>query len=299
MIASSPLPYAVFGVTGRTGAATADALLRAGQAVRVVVRDAAKGRPWVERGAQVALADLTDLGAMTKALSGVQGAYVVNPQQYGRDDLFELADRIALTTAHAALDARVPRLVVLSSVGADRDGGAGWIGMNRMVEQRLGEAGIRAIFLRAAYFMENWAPSIAHAVRTGTLPTFLAPPQRAIPMVATVDVGATAAALLREEWTDTGAVTLAGPRDYAPNDVAAIVAATLGTPIDVAVLPEGQWPQALADAGFSNAALAGFIEMTRGLNGAHIDMGSDPGAVARLGPTPLERVVVDLVRRLR
>jgi uncharacterized protein YbjT (DUF2867 family) len=299
MTASSHLPYAVFGVTGRTGAAAADALLRAGQAVRVVVRDAAKGRPWAERGAQVALADLTDLGAMTEALSGVQGAYVVNPQQYGRDDLFELADRIALTTAHAALDARVPRLVALSSVGADRDGGTGWIGMNRMFEQRLGEAGIPATFLRAAYFMENWTPLIEHAVRTGTLPTFLAPPQRAIPMVATADVGATAAALLREEWTVTGAVTLAGPRDYAPNDVAAIVAATLGTPVDVAVLPEAQWPQALGEAGFSNAALAGFIEMTRGLNGSHIDMASDPGAAGRVGPTPLERVVVDLVRRLR
>jgi uncharacterized protein YbjT (DUF2867 family) len=289
----------VFGVTGRTGAATADALLRAGQAVRVVVRDAAKGRPWAERGAEIALADLTDLGAVTKALSGVQGAYVVNPQQYGRDDLFELADRIAATTARAALEAGVPRLVALSSVGADRDGGTGWIGMNRMVEQRLAETRIPAIFLRAAYFMENWTPLVAHAVHTGTLPTFLAPPQRAIPMVATADVGATAATLLLEDWMGTRAVTLAGPQDYAPNDVAAIVAAALGTPVDVAVLPEAQWPQALADAGFSNAALAGFIEMTRGLNGPHIDMTSDPRAVGRLGPTPLERVIVDLVRRLR
>lgn len=295
----SSLPYAVFGVTGRTGAAAAAALLRAGHAVRVVVRDAAKGRPWAERGAEVALADLTDLGSMTKALGGVRGAYVVNPQQYGRDDLFELADRIAVTTARAALEAGVPRVVALSSVGADRDGGTGWIGMNRLFEQRLGEAGTHTIFLRAAYFMENWVPSIAHAVRTGTLPTFLAPPQRAIPMVATADVGASAAALLREEWTGTCAVTLAGPRDYAPNDVAAIVSATLGTPVDVAVLPEAQWPQALADAGFSNAALAGFIEMTRGLNDGHIDMASDPGAVGRAGPTPLEQVVGELVRRLR
>ncbi|NIA53801.1 NmrA family NAD(P)-binding protein [Massilia sp. TW-1] len=247
----------------------------------------------------MAPADLTDLGAMTRALGGVRGACVVNPQQYGRDDLFELADRIALTTAHAALEARVPRLVALSSVGGDRAGGTGRIGMNRMVEQRLGEAGIPALFLRAAYFMENWAPLIAHAVRTGTLPTFLARRSVPSPMVATADVGATAAALLREEWTGTGAVTLAGPRDYAPNDVAAIVSATLGAPVDVAVLPEAQWPQALADAGFSNAALAGFVEMTRGLNGSHIDMASDPGAGARLGPTPLERVVADLARRLR
>ena len=234
---------------------------------------------------------------MTRALSGVRGAYVVNPQQYGRDDLFEHADLIAATTARAAAAAHVPRLVALSSVGADRATGTGWIGMNRMFERRLGESGVPAAFLRAAYFMENWTPMVGHAVRSGTLPTFLAPPQRAMPMVATADVGRAAAALLQEAWTGHRIVTLAGPADYAPDDVAASVAAALGKPVDVAVLPEAQWPDALADARFSTAALAGFIEMTRGLNGPHIDIGSDPAAVAWAGPTPLERVIAGLAAR--
>ena len=42
---SNTLPYAVFGATGRTGAA-ADALLRAGLPVRVVLRDPARGGAW-------------------------------------------------------------------------------------------------------------------------------------------------------------------------------------------------------------------------------------------------------------
>jgi uncharacterized protein YbjT (DUF2867 family) len=299
MTASSPLPYAVFGVTGRTGAAAADALLHAGHPVRVVVRDRAKGRPWAERGAEIAVADLTDLASMTAALSGVRGAYVVNPQQVNLDDLFERADLIAATMAQAAVAARVPRLVALSSVGADRESGTGWIGMNRMFEQRLREAGVVATFLRAAYFMENWMPMVGHAVRSGTLPTFLAPSRRSIPMVATQDVGSAAAALLQEETTGNRVVTLAGPMDYAPDDVAAIVATTLDKPVDVAVLPEAAWPAALADAQFSKAALAGFTEMTRGLNSAHIDIGSDSGAVAWTGTAPLERVIGELVRRQR
>ena len=299
MTASTSLPYAVFGVTGRTGAAAADVLLHAGLPVRVVVRDRARGRPWAERGAEIAVADLTDLAAMTAALAGVRGAYVVNPQQYDVDDLFERADLIAATTARAAVDARVPRLVALSSVGADRASGTGWIGMNRVFEQRLRETGVVATFLRAAYFMENWMPMVGHAVRSGTLPTFLAPSGRALPMVATQDVGSAAAALLQEETTGSRVVTLAGPRDYAPDDVAAIVAATLDKRVDVAVLPEATWPAALADASFSKAALAGFTEMTRGLNSAHIDIGSDPGAVAWTGTTPLERVIGELVRRQR
>lgn len=299
MTASSPLPYVVFGVTGRTGAAAADALLRSGHSVRVVVRDSAKGRSWAERGAEIAVADLTDLASMAAALSQVQGAYVVCPQHYNREDLFERADLIADTTARAAVAADVPRLVALSSVGADRESGTGWIRMNRMFEQRLGETGVSTIFLRAAYFMENWTPMVGQAMRTGTLPTFLAPPQRPLPMVATVDVGSTAATLLQEERTGTCIVTLSGPKDYTPNDVAAIVSATLEKPVDVAVLPEAEWPKALADAHFSKAALAGFTEMTRGLNCSHIDINSDRGAIEWAGTTPLERVIVELAQRQR
>jgi uncharacterized protein YbjT (DUF2867 family) len=289
-------PYAVFGVTGRTGAATADALLRSGQPVRVVVRDPAKGRPWAERGAEVAVADLTDLASMTRALIQVRGAYVVSPQHYNREDLFERADLIADIAARAAVAADAPRLVALSSVGADRESGTGWIMMNRIFEQRLTEAGVPTIFLRAAYFMENWAPMVGQAMRSGILPTFLAPPQRPIPMVATVDVGSAAAALLQEEGRDTRAVTLSGPEEYAPNDVAAIVSATLEKPVDVAVLPEAEWSKTLADAHFSKAALAGFTEMTRGLNCSHIDIKSDSGAVEWSGTTALERVIAELAQ---
>ena len=294
MTTFASLPYAVFGVTGRTGAATADALLRAGLAVRVVVRDPGHGRPWAERGAEVAIADLTDLDSMAKALSQVQGAYVVSPQQYYREDLFEIADLIAATTARAAVAAKVPRLVALSSVGADRDNATGWIAMNRMFEQRLRATGIPATFLRAAYFMENWMPMIGHAMRSGTLPSFLAPAQRAIPMVATVDVGSAAAALLQEERKETGIVTLSGPQDYAPSDVAAAMSAALRKPVDVAVLPESEWPNALAEAHFSKAALAGFTDMTRSLNDSHIDIKSDPNAVAWAGTTTLEQVCLRL-----
>ena len=124
-LTATSLPYVVFGVTGRTGAAAADALLRSGHPVRVVVRDPLKGRQWAERGATVVVADLTDLASMTEALSHVRGAYVVSPQNYERKDLFERAALIADITARAAMTADVPRLVALSSVGADRESGTG------------------------------------------------------------------------------------------------------------------------------------------------------------------------------
>ncbi|MBB4845639.1 uncharacterized protein YbjT (DUF2867 family) [Paucibacter oligotrophus] len=297
MTASASLPYVVFGVSGRTGAAAADALLRAGCPVRVVVRDPAKGRPWAERGAELAVADLTDFASVTKALRRARAAYLLSPPHYQREDLFERAGVVADVAARAALAADVPRLVALSSVGADRASGTGWIRMNRLFEQRLAETGLPTVFLRAAYFMENWLPMVGQAVRSGVLPTFLAPPQRALPMVAAVDVGSAAALLLQEDRAGSGVVALTGPKDYAPRDVAALVAAALQQPVELAVLPEAAWPEALADAQFSRAALAGFTEMTRGLNSSHIDIKSDPAALEWAGRTPLERVIAELVQR--
>ena len=64
---SNMLPYAVFGATGRTGAA-ADALLRAGLPVRVVLRDPARGGP-AARGVEIVQAELTDADALTRALT--------------------------------------------------------------------------------------------------------------------------------------------------------------------------------------------------------------------------------------
>jgi uncharacterized protein YbjT (DUF2867 family) len=297
MSTKSPLPYLVFGVSGRTGAAAADALLRAGQAVRVAVRDAAAGQPWAARGAEVVVADLADLAAMTRACSGVAGAYVLSPQQYASEDLFEWADLLSDICARAVVAAGVPALVALSSVGADRHSETGWIAMNRAFEQCLGATGIPVLFLRAAYFMENWAALAGIAARSGTLPSFLAPAGRAIPMVATADVGRAAAALLMENPRHSGALTLSGPRDYAPVDVAAVIAACIDKPVEVAVLPEAAWAGALAQAGFSAAALAGFSAMTRSLNDGHISIDSDPAVLARTGTTGLSELIPGLLKQ--
>ena len=71
--------FAVAGVTGQTGRIVADTLLTRGHDVRVIVRDAVKGAPWQARGAEVAVAALDDEPALTRALTGVQGAYLLTP----------------------------------------------------------------------------------------------------------------------------------------------------------------------------------------------------------------------------
>ena len=225
--------YAVSGVSGRTGAAVARTLLAAGKRVRVIVRTPDNGTVWANQGAEVAVASLTDMSALSSALSGAAGAYIISPPQYSQEDLFKQAEIMADTIAEASIKAQLPKLVALSSIGADRSEGVGWISMNRTLEQSLEQTGLPVTFLRAAYFMENWIPMIQSALKQGSLSSFLAPLDRKIPMIATDDIGRIAAEAFNEDWNKVRVIELEGPTSYCPNDLANSLTQNLGKVVDI------------------------------------------------------------------
>ncbi len=290
--------YVVTGASGRTGSAAARALLAAGKSVRVVVRDESKGDIWKERGAEVAIASLTDTAALKNALSGAQGAYLISPPHYASNDLFTQADIIANTIAEAATKAQLPKIVALSSIGAEKAAGTGWIAMNRMLEHSLRQTGLPTTFLRAAYFMQNWEPMVKAAMMHGKLPSFLSPADRKLPMISTDDIGYLAAEILSENRHPSQIVELEGPALYSPNDVAKGLTKLLGRTISVNVVPVADWPEVLSGPGMSAPAIAGFTEMTHALNSGHISFTNGTGIHHRAGTIPLETVLASLVKSL-
>ena len=76
--------YVVAGVTGNTGKVVAETLLAQKKPVRALVRDEAKGAEWKKRGAEVVVTELDDAAALSRALAGATGAYLLLPAQYGR-----------------------------------------------------------------------------------------------------------------------------------------------------------------------------------------------------------------------
>ena len=62
--------HAIMGITGQIGGVVARALLASKQPVRAVVRDAAKGQAWSDRGCEVALATIDDADPLWRRLSG-------------------------------------------------------------------------------------------------------------------------------------------------------------------------------------------------------------------------------------
>jgi uncharacterized protein YbjT (DUF2867 family) len=267
----APIMYVVAGVTGNTGKVVAETLLSQKKPVRVIVRDAAKGDSFQRRGAEVAVAELDDVAGLTKALTGAEGAYLLLPPQMQSTD--SRADNARRAQGYAkAIDASgVKHVVFLSSIGAHLGSGTGPILSVHDAEATLKKTRAALTFVRAGYFMENWGGSL-FALGQGVLPTFLAP-ERPAPMIATKDIGTTAAKALLEggrKENGTTVIELAGPRDYTPREVAEALARVVGKPITLQPGPEEAIEGALQGAGM-NAHWAGlFREMLVAFNGGSV-----------------------------
>src|SRR5246500_4553493 len=110
--------YAVTGITGKVGGAVAGDLLAAGRKVRAVVRDAAKGVAWAERGCEVAVAEIGDAAALTAAFAGTDGVFLMTPPNYDPEPGFPQTKAYAIVIENAIMAARPRKVVFLSTVGA-------------------------------------------------------------------------------------------------------------------------------------------------------------------------------------
>jgi len=277
--------FVIAGVSGQTGAATANALLERGAPVTVVVRDAAKGEPWRARGAKVAVADLTDAKALAAALRGAAGAYLLGPPDWISSDPLGEAHRFAATLAQAVRESDVAHVVVLSSIGAQLPAGTGAIGRNRALETEFANVDRPITFVRAAAFIQNQGTVVELARTQGILPSFLQPLDQALEMVDVADVGRAAAdALIAGPRGARRIIELAGPQKYSPNDVAVILARLYGRDVIAVAPPREQWAGILAQTGASPQVADIYMEMFEGINSGHVRY-EHPETVVRGGST--------------
>jgi len=282
--------YAITGVTGKVGGAVANILLERRLGVRAVLRDARKARPWSERGAEIAIASSDDAAAMAKAFEGTEGVFLMNPPNF--DPAADFPDTHAATAAfgQAIGVARPGNVVLLSTIGAHVPE-FNLLNNMRIVETALRTSTTPIAFLRAAWFMENASWDVDRA-RSGVIPSFLQPLDHAIAMVATADIAAAAAGLLRERWNGLRIIELEGPRRYSANDIAAGFAATLGHSVSPTPVPRDTWDALFRAQGTHNPLPR--MRMLDGFNEGWIDF-EGGAAEHRRGPTALDAVLRQLV----
>ena len=258
--------YLITGVTGNTGRVVAEQLLSKGEKIRVLVRDAAKGEAWRERGAEVAVGSLEDAKALAAALIGVKGAYlIIPPDLQATDTLARGAGFVA--TFKAALEQQpVAHVVYLSSIAAQLPGGTGPVAMHFHGETELRQLTTPVTFVRASYFMENLLAFTTPLTTAGVLPA-LFDPERTIDMVATVDIGRAAAdSLLGPTPKQHEVIELSGPTPYTLQDAAVAFGATLHRDVTISRVPAEAVTGTLVQAGIG-ANMAGlYSEMSAAIS---------------------------------
>jgi uncharacterized protein YbjT (DUF2867 family) len=169
--------------------------------------------------------------------------------------------------------AGLKHVVLLSSIGAQHPDGTGVIRSLHDFEQRIEASGIPHTFVRAAYFQENWGGMLPVAAQDGVLPQMLGDAERAIPMVATKDIGRTAAKALLDG--PQGVVELEGPERYSPADTAAVAGEILGKEVATVDVPFEAQEAQLQSFGISADVAALFREMNEGIARGHVDFEGD------------------------
>jgi NAD(P)H dehydrogenase (quinone) len=290
------MKYSVIGATGQVGGATARALLAQHHGVRAVVRNPAAAQAWASRGAEVAIADLTDAEALTEAFADVDGAFVMTPPYLDSSDP-AAENREALAALRTAiLAAGVPYVVYLSSIGSQHDHGLGAIAKTYEMEQAFRQMSVASVALRAGWFMENYKGQIPPARENGTLPSMLDPLDLAVPMIATEDIGEAAAELLVRGPHGTSVVELATLRAYSSNDVARALTPIVGRSVEAVVIPREQRVEVYRSWGLSRAGAVLMSEMIDGFNSGWIRF--EGGSVERIyGTTSLQEALRSLAKK--
>jgi uncharacterized protein YbjT (DUF2867 family) len=285
--------YAITGITGQVGSVLGQQLLDDGLPVRAVVRDAAKGEAWAAHGAEVALADVNDAAALTRAFSGVEAVFVLLPPTFDPSAGFVEARRTITALREALATARPGRVVVLSTIGAQATQ-PNLLNQLGIMERELGTLGLPVTFLRAAWFIENSQWDVASA-RAGSIASFLQPLDRPVPMVACADISAVAAELLQQTWQGTRVVELEGPQRISPADIAASFNRLLGREVTARAVPRDTWAELFAAQGMTNPTPR--MQMLDGFNQGWIEFESGQSA-SRKGIVTLDHAIAGLLARV-
>jgi uncharacterized protein YbjT (DUF2867 family) len=275
------------GITGKVGGATARHLMKQGKQVRALVRDRVKAAKWADQGVELVDGDWNDAAAIAAALKGVEGAFVMLPVVWAPSPDYREARGVIANYVEAFTKVVSPRVVALSSMGANRTSGVGNITGLSLLEQGFHSLPSPVAFVRAGGFFENFLYGLQTA-QGGTLPVFYNPTNRKSTMVATDDIGTEVATLLTgPAWSGHRVIEMGSM--VSADEVAGQLGEVLTLDVKAFAVPRAGWAEALELFGVPKGHTGPAEEMFEGINAGWMDLGIT-GTEHVAGSTPARDV---------
>jgi uncharacterized protein YbjT (DUF2867 family) len=262
--------FLVMGITGKVGGATAKHLLAHGKKIRALVRNRDKAAHWADQGVELVDGDWNDSAAIERALKGVEGAFVMLPAVWAPSPDFKEAKDV-IANYVKALTKVAPRVVALSSMGANRTSGLGMITALSLFEQGFRNLTSPVAFVRAGGFFENFLYGL-QAAQSGTLPVFYNPTNRKSTMVATNDIGAQFAKVLTgSAWSGHRVIELGSM--VSADEVAGQLGEVLKLEVKAFAIPRAGWAGAFEQTGIPKGHTGAAEDMFEAVNSGWMDLG--------------------------
>ncbi len=254
---------------GNIGRKVSQSLLDAGEALTVISRSAAKAEPLTERGAVLHQGSIDDPEVLRAAFKGAKTLLWLTPP-VGRPDYHTWSVEVAKRAAALASEAGVQHVVVLSSLGAHTGPGTGPVGCLLEIEDLFRASFADVTVLRPGFFMENVLRDQATIQSMGKIFT-PAPADAKMPMVATDDIAATAARVLRQPGAGHRILGVHGPEDLSQRDVAALLSEAWGKPVELVPVSLEDARAGMLQAGLPEFAADIFVEMYGAMHEGRMD----------------------------
>ncbi|HVX33439.1 MAG TPA: NAD(P)H-binding protein [Solirubrobacterales bacterium] len=247
--------------TGQIGRQTLENLLAAGEEVRVLVRDPGRLPAETRERVAVVTGSMDDADAVVAAFAGAEAAFWVVPPNPRAESVAGHILGFAGALCAAIERSGVERVVAVSSLGRGVARHAGQISAIIALDHLVESTGVAYRALCPPGFMENMLHQAGSLAATGTFYS-LPPVDLPLPTCATRDIAAVAAEVLRDRtWEGQASVPLPGPERLSGEDMAAILSAVLGRPIDVQRVAPEAYKATLVEHGMTDAWAQGLLDM--------------------------------------
>ncbi|MGC2523871.1 MAG: NmrA family NAD(P)-binding protein, partial [Stellaceae bacterium] len=242
-----------------------------GKKVRALVRNREKTSSWATQGVELVDGDWNNSAAIEQALKGVEGAFVMLPAVWAPSPDFKEAKGVIANYVAALTKAAPPRVVALSSMGANRTSGLGMITALSLLEQGFRNLTSPIAFVRAGGFFENFLYGL-QAAQGGTLPVYYNPTNRKLTMVATNDIGREVATLLTgPAWLGHRVIELGSM--VSADELAKQLGDVLKRDVKAFAVPRAGWADAFEQFGIPKGHTGPAEEMFEAVNAGWMDLG--------------------------
>lgn len=253
----------ITGSLGNISKPLAEILFQQGHQLTIVSATPARQKDIEGLGAKAAIGDLFDSQFYATAFQGADAVYAMTPPSLGGNNVVANTIKAGTAIVEGVRAAGVKRVVMLSSIGADKPSGNGPIAGLYHIEKLYAQLpGVQTRFLRAGYFYLNFLSNIPLIKNAGIMGSNF-PGDVKMPLVHTDDIARIAAEELVSQST--------GVR-YVISDVqtATAVASALGSAIQLPALnwvpfTDEQFVGGMTQAGIPLEIAEMYAEMGRGM----------------------------------